>query len=139
TVASFDPGGGVAYLPGAEEEAAPEAVLPEGDAEMGGELAHSHCGRCHVVSEKNRFGGIGSTPSFGALRAIPTWQDKFQNFWAENPHPVFLRVEGLTEPFDPDRPPHIAPVEIDVEELAAIVAFAASIEPKDLGAAVRSR
>lgn len=139
TVASFDPGTGAAYLPGAEEVAEEEVALPQGDAGLGEELAHAHCGRCHVVSEKNRFGGIGSTPSFGALRAIPTWQEKFQNFWGEPPHPVFLRVEGLTEPFDPDRPPHIAPVEIDVDELAAIVAFAASITPKDLGAAVRSR
>ena len=139
TVASFDPGTGVAYLPGAQDVAAPEAVLPQGDAGLGEDLAHAHCGRCHVVSERNRFGGIGSTPSFGALRAIPTWQEKFQNFWTEPPHPVFLRVEGLTAPFDPDRPPHIAPVEIDVDELAAIVAYAASITPKDLGAAVRSR
>jgi hypothetical protein len=139
TLASFDPGDGAAYVPGAEEMPAPEAVVFEGDPVLGDELSHAHCGRCHVVSERNRFGGIGSTPSFGALRAIPSWQEKFQNFWAENPHPAFLRVEGLTAPFDPDRPPHIVPVEIDVDELAAIVAYAASITPKDLGAEVLSR
>ena len=88
---------------------------------------------------ENRFGGIGSTPSFPALRAIPGWRDKFEAFWTLNPHPSFTQVVDITPPFDPDRPPHIAPVVITQEDLEAIVAYAASIEPKDLGAAVESR
>ena len=137
TVASF--AGPVAYRPGVRDEAEEAAVLPEGDADEGERLSILHCGRCHVVSDKNRFAGIGSTPSFPALRSIPGWEEKFLTFWDENPHPSFLQVTGVTEPFDPDRPPHIAPVEITVEEMEAIVAFAASIQPMDLGAEVQSR
>lgn len=138
-VVAFASETGIAYRPGAIEIAAPQAVLPEGDVDEGEKLAHFHCGRCHVVSERNRFGGIGSTPSFAALRAIPDWEGKFLNFWSANPHPSFTQVVGLTEAFDPDRPPHIAPIEISDADLAAIVAFAASIEPKNLGADVQSR
>lgn len=137
TVASFD--GPVTYEPGLREAAEEEVVLPEGDVDAGERLSILHCGRCHVVSDKNRFAGIGSTPSFPALRSIPGWEEKFLTFWDENPHPSFMQVTGVTEPFDPDRPPHIAPVEITVEEMEAIVAFAASIPPMDLGAEVQSR
>ena len=115
------------------------APFLEGDANEGEKLSHFHCGRCHVISDRNRFGGIGSTPSFPALRAIPSWRDKFAAFWTLNPHPSFTQVVDITPPFDPDRPPHIAPVVITQEDLEAIVAYAASIEPKDLGAAVESR
>lgn len=138
TVSSFE-GEGVTYLPGVAEAEPAAIVLPEGDADQGEQLSHLHCGRCHVVSEKNRFGGIGSTPSFAALRSIEGWEEKFLTFWALNPHPSFTQVEGITEPFDPARPPHIAPVEISQDELAAIVAFAASVDPKDLGAEIQSR
>lgn len=135
TFASVD----VTYLPGAIEEEEIEEYIPEGDVREGERLSYLHCGRCHVVSERNRFGGIGSTPSFGALRTIDGWLEKFMNFWALNPHPSFTQVAGITDPFDPTRPPHIAPVEITLAELEAIVAFAASITPKDLGAEVQSR
>lgn len=137
TVASFE--GPVAYGPGVQARAEEAAVLPEGDIAAGEDLSIRHCGRCHVVSDKNRFAGIGSTPSFPALRSIPGWEEKFLTFWDANPHPSFLQVTGVTEPFDPDRPPHIAPVEITVAEMEAIVAYAASIPPMDLGAEVQSR
>jgi hypothetical protein len=102
-------------------------------------LAHGTCGRCHVVSERNRFGGIGSTPSFPALRSMPDWEDRFRTFWALNPHPSFTQVEGLTEPFDPASPPHIAPVHLTMAESDAILAYVAGIAPKDLGAEIEAR
>lgn len=139
TVAQFAGAAGQAYAPGAEPAPEPEPPMPQGDAEAGAHLALFHCGRCHVVSEANRFSGIGSTPSFAALRALPQWQEKFSTFWMLNPHPVFTRVEGLTEPFDPARPPHVAPVELSFEDLTAIVAFVATIRPRDLGAPVEAR
>ena len=82
----------------------------KGDIDLGETLSLLHCGRCHVVNEKNRMGGIGSTPSFGALRAMPAWGDRFAVFWTLSPHPSFTQVEGMTEPFDPQHPPAIAPV-----------------------------
>ena len=139
TIVSFEKPGQPVYQPGALKVERVVAPVLEGDADQGEKLAHFHCGRCHVISDRNRFGGIGSTPSFPALRAIPSWRDKFEAFWTLNPHPSFTQVVDITPPFDPDRPPHIAPVVITQEDLEAIVAYAASIEPKDLGAAVESR
>ncbi len=139
TVATFEVDGAPKFIPGAIEIEVEEALVITGDANVGEKLSHLHCGRCHVISDKNRMGGIGSAPSFAALRAIPGWADKFMVFWTANPHPSFTQVEGLTEPFDPAHPPHIAPVEITQDDLDAIFAYAASIEPKDLGAEVQSR
>jgi hypothetical protein len=138
TLATFKVDEEVAFLPGRPETERVEITREApGDAGEGEKVAMFHCGRCHVVSEKNRMGGIGSTPSFRALRAIPDWEDKFLAFWSANPHPSFTQVEGITEPFDPARPPHIAPVEITLEDIEAIVAYAGSLEPKDLGAPVK--
>ncbi len=123
-------------------EAAPapvETVELDGDAHAGARLALVHCGRCHVVDQRNRTGGIGSTPSFAALRAMPEWHARFVGFWALNPHPAFTQVEGLTEPFDPLRPPHIAPIHMTQEDADAIAAYVATLEPKDLGADVQAR
>ena len=115
---------------------APVAIEVEGDAILGEEIALRRCGRCHVISKKNRFGGIGSTPSFGALRALSEWEARFQAFWTLNPHPAFTQIEGLTEPFDPQRPSPIAPLELTLDELEALMAYVVSIKPKDLGGAL---
>lgn len=134
TVTAYAPDGAAAFaLVGTVVETV-EVAAPDGDLVLGERLSLQHCGRCHVVSEANKYGGIGSTPSFGALRTIPDWQNKFAAFWTLNPHPSFTQVEGVTEPFDPERPPFIAPIELTTDEVDAIAAFAASIEPKDLGA-----
>ncbi len=110
----------------------------DGDKEVGSRLALVHCGRCHVVDERNRMGGIGSTPSFAALRGRDNWSDLFRAFWAHNPHPSFTQVEDVTEPFDPNRALHVAPVEITMDEIEAITAFVATITPKELGKPVQS-
>lgn len=110
----------------------------EGDKATGSRLALVHCGRCHVVDERNRMGGIGSTPSFAALRGRSNWSDLFRAFFVHNPHPSFTQVDGVTEPFDPNRQIHVAPVEITLEEIEAITAFVATITPKELGRPVKS-
>ena len=110
----------------------------DGDEEKGSRLAIVHCGRCHVVDERNRMGGIGSTPSFAALRGRSNWSDLFRAFFTENPHPSFTQVEGVTEPFDPNVAVHVAPVEITLDDIEAITAFVATLEPKDLGRRVQS-
>ncbi len=139
TIAAFAADGQPRYLPGEEAAAAAAPTALEGDAVAGEKLALLHCGRCHVVGPKNRFGGIGSTPSFAALRTIPGWEDRFLAFWSENPHPAFTQVEGVTEPFDPARPPHIAPVLVTEEDVEAIAAYAATLKPKDLGGEIQPR
>lgn len=139
TVATYEVPGGQNFVPGAIKVAAPPPPEPEGDADEGDRLAHSHCGRCHVVSDRNRMDGIGSTPSFAAIRSREGWRDKFLTFWSANPHPSFTQVAGVTEPFDPDHPPHIAPVEVTLEDIEAIFAYAATIPPKNLGAPISQR
>lgn len=138
TVRAYAPDGKQVYFSvdaAVVEEAAP--VTGE-NVMLGEKLALLHCGRCHVVSDRNRFAGIGSTPSFGALRTIPDWDIKFAAFFTLNPHPSFTQVEGITEPFDPQRPPMIAPIELTPDEVEAIAEFAASIPPRDLGAPLQA-
>ena len=122
--------GEVAYVPGAlVVERAAADLVPDGDVEAGADLALSHCGRCHRIDARNRFGGMSNTPSFAVLRAQDVWLDKFITFWALNPHPSFTQIDGLTQPFDPERPPSIHPLYLTMDEVDAIVAFAATIEP----------
>lgn len=116
---------------------APETL--DGDKEVGSRLALVHCGRCHVVDKRNRMGGIGSTPSFAALRGRENWVDLFRAFFVHNPHPSFTQVAGVTEPFDPSRQIHVAPVEVTLQEIEAIAAFVETIKPKDLGRPVASQ
>ncbi len=140
TILAFIPDNHPAYIPGvAQQRKKIVSATPTGDASAGEKLALLHCGRCHVISEKNRFGGIGSTPSFAALRSIPDWKEKFGAFFSANPHPSFTQIIDVTPSFDPARPPHIAPVVLTIQELEAIVAFATGIPPKDLGAGIQAR
>ncbi len=115
------------------------AVSFDGDVREGEELAHYHCGRCHVVSQRNRMGGIGSTPSFGAMKNFVDWREKFIAFYTLNPHPSFTQIETLTNPFDPARPPPIAPVEMSYADYEAILAYVDRLPVKDLGGAIISK
>jgi len=99
----------------------------------GEKLTLLNCGRCHVVSAKNRMGGIGSTPSFAVLRTIDDWEDRMKAFWTLRPHPGFTQIEGMTEPFPASRPPAVHPISLTLEELALIVAYARTVKPADLG------
>ena len=137
-IESFAPEGTQLFTTEATVVVAKAEEVFEGDALDGGRLALVHCGRCHVVDKRNRMGGIGSTPSFAALRGRSNWSDLFRAFWTHNPHPSFTQVEGLTEPFTEDRVSHITPIEMTPEELEAITAFVATITPKDLGRPVQS-
>lgn len=103
------------------------------DYSPGEKLTMFNCGRCHKVSEKDRMGGIGSTPSFAALRSIDDWETRMKAFWTLRPHPSFTQVEGLTAPFPPDRPPTVHPIRLTLKEIDTIVEYARSIEPADLG------
>lgn len=114
-------------------EISEEVELLEGDTLIGEETAIRKCGRCHVISERNKYGGIDSTPSFGALRTLKDWQEKFRVFWTLNPHPSFTQIAGVTEPFDPAHPPHIYPIYLTVKEVSDIGAYMQTIPPKDLG------
>jgi len=137
-VESFKPSGTQVYTTEKAAVIVEKTETFDGDKVDGARLALVHCGRCHVVDDRNRMGGIGSTPSFAALRGRSNWSDLFRAFWAHNPHPSFTQVAGVTEPFDPNRALNIAPVEITMDEVEAITAFVATISPKELGKPVQS-
>lgn len=98
-----------------------------------------NCGRCHVIGKINRMGGIGSTPSFAAIRALPDWEARMRSFYALNPHPAFTQIEGVTEPFPENRPSPIHPLRLTPKQIDVIVEFVRGIEPKDLGATIGIR
>lgn len=134
TVLSFSPDGNALFT--APERESPEVapLLLEGDPAFGHEVALAKCIRCHSVDEETRMAGIGSTPSFSVLRSLPDWQARFSSFYALNPHPSFTIIEGVTPPFDPERPAPIIPLRLSLDEVEAILAYAATLEPADLGA-----
>jgi len=63
----------------------------------GRQLVREHCARCHVIADINPYGGIGSTPSFEAMKNLPDWRMRFEVFFILPPHPSVVRVEGISE------------------------------------------
>lgn len=137
TVLAFQPTAGEAYTAPVVEAVVAEATVFEGDAEEGARLSLTLCGRCHVIGEINRMDGLGSTPSFAVLRTFGDWEERFMAFYALKPHPAFTQIADITEPFDATRPSPIAPVEMTLEDLDAILAFVSAIAPADLGAPIQ--
>ncbi len=138
TVEAFVPAeGGQGFTMAPPEK--PETDAPDfvGDAARGHALAREHCGRCHVVDEANRMRGIGSTPSFAVLRALPGWVVRFESFYARNPHGAYTVIEGVTPSFDITSPPPIARLELTLDDLDDIMAYAATVPPADLGAPIQ--
>lgn len=132
TISAFRQDGQQVFFPTVVEVIEEVASL-EGNVLFGEETAITKCGRCHVISARNKFGGIDSTPSFGALRTLEDWQERFRVFWTLNPHPSFTQIEGVTKPFDPAYPPNIYPIFLTVKEVDDIGAYMQTITPKDLG------
>lgn len=136
TITGFQVDGSAPFSPPQEARAKAVAVSFDGDAVLGKALSDDLCGRCHVVMDEKRMNDIGSTPSFFVLRAMRDWDSRFQSFFALNPHPAFTQVEDVTPPFPVDRPSPIAPVEMTLDELEAILAYVSDLEPADLGAPI---
>ena len=112
------------------------ALAGEGRAQEyapGEKLTLLHCGRCHVVNEKNRMGGIGSTPSFPVMRGRENWEERMRAFYGEPPHAAITQIEGVTDPFPINRPPPIHPMRLTLEEIDKIIDYVRTLEPPDLG------
>lgn len=101
------------------------AAGAEGDPEQGRKLAIKHCSRCHVVGDYNKFGGIGSTPSFHLLVGMRDWRERFQTFYERRPHPVHVRVEGI--PKWTDLPSNAAEFTLKLSDVDDILAFAETL------------
>ena len=132
TVESFRGNGRRVYLAAAGVKAEKPRARPTGDLARGEKLSFLHCGRCHVIGPRNRMGGLGSTPSFGVLKTLNDWELRFRGFYLLNPHPSFTQIPGTTDPFDESRPPPIVPLRLTLEDLDAIMAYVATIEPAKL-------
>ena len=134
TITSYAPDGIQMFDLPREAETTTVSLDFDGDAAAGELVSRQMCGRCHVVSSDSTMNAIGSTPSFFVLRTLDNWADRFQTFYALNPHPSFTQVKDVTAPFAADRPPPIVPVEMTLDQLEAILAYVARLEPADLGA-----
>ncbi|AXT35021.1 hypothetical protein D1820_08560 [Phaeobacter sp. LSS9] len=134
TIAAFAPEGTQMFRVPAQPDAQEDVATWDGDAGNGYHLSKVHCGRCHAVEEAGRINSIGSTPSFYVLRSLADWEQRFQAFYALNPHPAFTQVAEVTPPFDEARPSPIVPVEITLDDLENILAYVAVLSPADLGA-----
>lgn len=133
TVDSYAPDGTPLFTSEVTTQQAVAEIRFDGDVPRGEEASLTHCGRCHVISDRNRMSSIGSTPSFAVLRTLRDWQDRFQAFYVLNPHPAFTQIAEVTPPFDPTRPPPIHAVQMTLEDLENILAFVQGIAPADLG------
>ncbi len=134
TIEQFNPETGLRFTGAAGQVVKVVEDTFEGNAVRGETLSYQNCGRCHVIGERNRMNGIGSTPSFALMRTFPDWQQRFGGFYTLIPHPSFSQITNVTEPFDPSRPPVINPLELTTGELDDILAFVATIKPANLGA-----
>ncbi len=136
TIAQFTVDGAQPFTPASPAGTAATQTDFAGDAANGRAVSLAKCGRCHVIGEENRMKGIGSTPSFGALRALADWDERFQTFYVRNPHPAVVQVSGITTPFTAANPSPIAPLELSQDELADLLAFVAALAPADLGSPI---
>lgn len=134
TVAGFTVEGQPKFVGIADQAIVADAAAMDGNAARGLVLSRAKCGRCHVVDTENLMRGIGSTPSFPVLRALPDWEQRFAGFFLLNPHPSFTQVNGVTEPFAAHLPPAIFPIFTTQDEVDDILAYVTGLLPADLGA-----
>ncbi|MBL4873242.1 MAG: hypothetical protein JKY41_07560 [Rhodobacteraceae bacterium] len=134
TIEQFMVDGEIVFMPIAATAETVVDIQFYGDAVLGEALAFTHCARCHVINDKNRMNGIGSTPSFGALRSLTDWAERFQTFHVRIPHPSIIQIDGVSEPFSPTSPPANLPVYLTVDEVEDILTYVTTIAPVDLGA-----
>lgn len=137
TVLAYAPEGTALFSPPSRTAKAPVEVSIVGDAKLGHEISRAKCRRCHAVDDASRMTSIGSTPSFGILRALPDWNARFAGFYLLNPHPSFMIIDGVTDPFRDSSPPPIVPIEMTLDELEAMLAYVSGLEAADLGAPIR--
>ena len=135
TIAQFRAPDGSQPFTAPEPEAEKAAIISfEGDAARGEQVARRACARCHAIGSRDSMNSLGSTPSFGVLRALPDWQERFVTFYLRPPHPALTQIEGLTDPFDPAHPPSTQPQEMTAEEFEDLLTFVTGVRPVDLGA-----
>lgn len=138
TIEAFKPDGTALFSADVAVQEDVVEVAITGDVVTGERVSLTQCGRCHVVNEKNKFNAIGSTPSFRLMRNFGDWRERFEVFYVLKPHGSFTQIEDVTPPFEPHLPPPIAPLELTLDDLDAIIAYVSTLEPADLGAPIEA-
>ena len=139
TIEAFQKDGVAVFSAEVLTEAPAVQMTFDGDPIRGEALSLLHCGRCHVINDRNRMDGMGQTPSFALMRTFADWQNRFNTFYALNPHPSFTQIARITLPFAANLPPAIVPVEITQDDLDHILSYVATIAPADLGAPLQNQ
>ena len=97
----------------------------------GREIVRQHCTRCHVVPDMNPYGGIGSTPSFAALKWLSDWEHRFEVFYTLPPHPALVNIQGITEERSASLPAFVTEIELQIDDIDAILSFVHTLETPD--------
>jgi len=133
-IAQFTLEGAQVFTPIETLQAAAPASVFHGNAARGEAFALANCGRCHVIGDRNKMKGIGSTPSFPVLRSLNDWDARFSTFYARIPHPAIVQLEGVSKPFDPAFPPASQALRLTLDQLEDILTFVSTLQAADLGA-----
>ena len=101
----------------------------ESSIERGKSLVRQHCSRCHVIPGLNPYGGIGSTPSFSAMKWLDDWRRRFEIFYILPPHPALVRIDGVSDPRNKSLPAFCSEIVMSLEDLDDILNFVDTIKP----------
>ena len=93
------------------------------------EISQKHCSRCHIVSDKNRYSSIETTPSFFGLRAMKDWKLRFSEFFVRPPHPALVNIADVTER-SKKLPAFVTEIDLTLEQIDDLVAYVEQLERK---------
>ncbi|MFL2844703.1 MAG: c-type cytochrome [Candidatus Puniceispirillaceae bacterium] len=96
--------------------------------DRGREIVRQHCTRCHVVPDMNPYGGIGSTPSFSAMKWLGDWARRFEIFYILPPHPSLVRIEGVSEERSASLPAFNKEIILKLEDIDDILEFVKTVK-----------
>ena len=96
--------------------------------DRGRDIVRQHCTRCHVVPDMNPYGGIGSTPSFAAMKWLEDWARRFEIFYILPPHPSLVRIEGVSEERSANLPVFNKEIILKLEDIDDILEFVKTLK-----------
>lgn len=108
--------------------AEPKQVFANSSVEKGREIVREHCTRCHVVPGMNPYGGIGSTPSFSAMKWLDDWMQRFEIFFTLPPHPSLVSIEDVSEERSAALPVFSKEIVLALEDVDYILEFVKTLK-----------
>ena len=107
-----------------------ENILSE-NAQKGLEIAQEHCSRCHIVSEKNRYSSIETTPSFFGLRKMKDWHERFNEFFVRPPHPALVNIIDVTEERSKMMTAFVQEIDLTIEQIDYLISYVKGLKRKN--------